>query len=85
LAAGSQTVDAKALAETNGVTITLADQTFNGHLRVASLLEVRGEGATIRVPLDKSATALARLDVCFEKNGLESPETNPFVAPLHKP
>lgn len=85
LAAGSQTIDAKALAETKGVTITLADQTFNSHLRVASLLEVRGEGATIRVPLDKSEAALARLDLCFEKNGLEGPETNPFVAPAHKP
>ena len=85
IAAGSQTIDAKALAETKGVTITLADQTFNSHLRVASLLEVRGEGATIRVPLDKSEAALARLDLCFEKNGLEGPETNPFVAPAHKP
>jgi hypothetical protein len=85
LAAGPQTLNAKALAETKGVTITLADQTFNRHLRVASLLEVRGEGATIRVPLDKSEAALARLDLCFEKNGLEGPVTNPFVAPAHKP
>jgi hypothetical protein len=85
LAAGSQSVEAKALAETKGVTITLADQRFNQKLRVASLLEVRGEGATIRVPLDKSAATLERLDLCFEKNGLAGPETNPFVAPTHKP
>ena len=85
LAAGSQSVEAKALAETKGVTITLADQRFNEKLRVASLLEVRGEGATIRVPLDKSTAALERLDLCFEKNGLAGPETNPFVAPTHKP
>lgn len=85
LAAGSQSVQAKALAETKGVTITLADQPFNEKLRVANLLEVRGEGATIRVPLDKSAAALERLDLCFEKNGLAGPETNPFVAPTHKP
>jgi hypothetical protein len=85
LTAGSQAVEAKALAETKGVTITLADQPLNEHLRVASLLEVRGEGGTIRVPLDKSAAALARLDLCFEKNGLAGPETNPFVAPTHKP
>jgi hypothetical protein len=85
LAAGSQSVEAKALAETKGVTITLADRSFNERLRVANLLEVRGEGATIRVPLDKSAPALARLDLCFEKNGLAGPETNPFVAPTRKP
>ena len=85
LTAGSQSVEAKALAETKGVTITLADPPFNEKLRVANLLEVRGEGATIRVPLDTSAAALARLDLCFEKNGLAGPETNPFVAPTRKP
>lgn len=85
LSAGSQSVEAKALAETKGVTITLADPPFNEKLRVANLLEVRGEGATIRVPLDTSAAALARLDLCFEKNGLAGPETNPFVAPIRKP
>jgi len=74
LAAGSQSVEAKALAETKGVTVTLADRPFNEKLR-----------ATIRVPLDKSAAALARLDLCFEKNGLAGPETNPFVAPNRKP
>jgi hypothetical protein len=85
LAAGSQSVEAKALAETKGVTIMLADQSFNRHLRDANQLEVRGQGATIRVPLDRSAAALARLDLCFEKNGFEGPETNPFVAPGRKP
>jgi hypothetical protein len=87
LAAGSQSVEAKALAETKGVTVTvtLADRPFNERLRISNLLEVRGEGATIRVPLDKSGAALARLDLCFEKNGLAGPETNPFVAPNRKP
>jgi hypothetical protein len=46
LAAGSQSVDAKALAETKGVTVALADRQFNGKLRSANVLEVRGEGAT---------------------------------------
>jgi hypothetical protein len=85
LAAGSQSVEAKALAETRGVTVTLADRPFNERLRISNLLAVRGEGATIRVPLDKSGAALARLDLCFEKNGLAGPETNPFVAPNRKP
>jgi len=85
LDAGSQSVEAKALAETKEVTIPLADKPFNEKLRDANLLEVRGEGATVRVPLDKSGAALARLDLCFEKNSLTGPETNPFVAPLRKP
>jgi len=85
LTAGAQSVDARALAETKGVTIALADKPFNARLRVANVLEVRGEGATLRVPLDKSALALERLETCFEKNVREGPETNPFVAPGRKP
>jgi hypothetical protein len=85
LSAGSRSVEAKALAETKGVTITLTDPAFNRHLRGANQLKVHGAGATIRVPLNKSAAALARLDLCLQKNGLESRETNPFVAPARKP
>ena len=44
LAAGPQSVDAKALAETKGVTIAFADRSFNDNLRKADFLEVRGEG-----------------------------------------
>ena len=69
LAAGSQSVDAKALAETKGVTIAFADRSFNDNLRKSNFLEVRGEGATVRVPLDGSTMALDRLEACFEKNG----------------
>ena len=68
LVAGSQSVQASALAETKDVTIALADRPFNGRLRTASVLEVRGEGATIRVPLDGSAAAFERLEACFNKN-----------------
>jgi hypothetical protein len=85
LAAGSQSVEAKALAESKSVTIALADRPFNEKLRTASVLEVRGEGATLHVPLDKSTAALERLELCFEKNGREGPETNPFVAPNRTP
>lgn len=85
LTAGSQTVDAKALAETKSVTITLPDKRFNERLRTANTLEVRGEGATLRVSLEGSASGLDRLDQCFEKNIRESPETNPFVAPKRRP
>jgi hypothetical protein len=85
LVAGSTSVGAKALAETKGVTIALADRPFNERLRTANVLEVRGEGATIHVPLMGSAAALERLDACFDKNERESTETNPFVAPSRKP
>ena len=85
LAAGSQSVDAKALAETKGVTIAFADRSFNDNLRKADFLEVKGEGSTVRVPLDGSAMALDRLEACFEKNGREGRETNPFVAPNRRP
>jgi hypothetical protein len=85
LLAGSQSIEAQALAETKGVTVALADRQFNGKLRSASVLEVRGEGATLQVPLDASTLALERLEVCFEKNKREGAEINPFVAPRRKP
>jgi hypothetical protein len=85
LAAGAQTVEAKALAEQKAVTIALTDAAFNERLIAANSLEVRGEGATLRVPLDRSAAALERLDLCFTKNSRVSTETNPFVAPSKKP
>jgi hypothetical protein len=85
LVAGSQSVEAKALAETKGVTVALADRPFNGKLRSATVLEVRGDGATLRVPLDGSSAAFDRLEACFEKNSRKGAETNPFVAPDRKP
>jgi hypothetical protein len=85
LVAGPQSVEAKALAETRGVTVALADRAFNGRLRSSSVLEVRGEGSTLRVPLDQSAAALDRLETCFDKNLSSGPEVNPFVAPARRP
>jgi hypothetical protein len=78
-------VQAKALAENKSVTIALADRTLNERMRSADFLEVKGEGATLRVPLDGSMAALGRLDACFEKNSRSGVETNPFVAPSRKP
>ncbi len=85
LTAGGQSVEAKALAEMRVVTVALTNRVFNANLRAANTLQVQGEGATLRVPLYKSALALERLELCFEKNSRESPETNPFVAPHRKP
>jgi invasion protein IalB len=85
LTAGSRSVDAKALAETKSVTIAFADRSFNSNLRTANMLQVRGEGATIQVPLDGSSMALDRLESCFERNSREARESNPFVAPSRRP
>jgi len=76
LFAGSRSVDAKALAETKSVTIALSDTRLNSRLRSVRSLDVRGAGATLRVPLDGSSAAFERLETCF--NGREASESNPF-------
>jgi len=68
----------------DAVKVVLTDAAFNKGLKTADLLEVRAAGATIRVPLDKSAAALSRLESCFETNS-KAVETNPFVKPNPKP
>ena len=83
LIAGSRSVNAQALAEPKSVTIALEDSRLNSNLRLANVFEVRGEGTTLRVPLDRSAAAFERLEACFTKR--ETAETNPFVAPDRKP
>jgi extensin-like protein len=85
LVAGSRSVEAKALAEFKAVTIALGDRALNEGLRAADVLEVRGEGATLRVPLDGSRAALGRLETCFDKSNAAGIDTNPFVAPSRKP
>jgi hypothetical protein len=85
LVTGSQTVEAKALAETKSVTIPITDRPFNAQLRAANVLWVRGEGATVRVPLRGTAAGLQRLEACFNKNERQSTEANPFVAPSRAP
>jgi hypothetical protein len=85
LVAGSRSVEATAQAEPKAVTIALVDRALDERLRTADVLEVRGEGATLRVPLDGSAAAFGRLETCFGKNSREDVESNPFVAPSRKP
>ena len=85
LVAGVRSVEAKALAESKAVTIALVDQALNERLRTADVLEVRGEGAILRVPLDGSTAALGRLETCFDKNSRAGVDTNPFVSPSCKP
>jgi hypothetical protein len=85
LVAGSRLVEATALAEIKTVKIALVDRALNERLRTADVLEVRGEGDTLRVPLEGSTAALGRLEACFDKNSRGGVETNPFVAPSRKP
>ena len=79
-AAGSVVWKADVTATNDTVRVALNDERFNKALRNANRLEVRGAGATLRVPLDKSAAALARLERCYETNK-DASETNPFVTP----
>jgi hypothetical protein len=67
-------------ATSNTVRVVLSDARFNKALRRTGRLEIRGAGATLKIPLDKSAVALARLERCYETNR-NAGETNPFVAP----
>jgi hypothetical protein len=82
LFAGSRSVDAKAWAEKKSVTIALAGTRLNSKLRSVNSFEVRGEGATLRVPMNGSSTAFEQLEACFNRR--EASETNPFVAPGRK-
>jgi hypothetical protein len=85
LAVGSRSYDAKVLAETQTATIGLDDRSLKEALRVGTTLDVQGEGATIRVPLDGSSAAFDRLAACANKNSHSGAEANPFVSPDHKP
>jgi hypothetical protein len=71
LTAGSQSIEAKALAETKGVTITLADQPFNEKLRVANLLEVRGGPTKMKEANAPTCFCRAAIDIRFKgyRNG----------------
>ena len=84
LAAGTSVLKAEVAASGNEVSVPVRDDRFMKSLRLADGLEVRGEGSTIQVALDKSAAGLDRLEACWTKN-LAPTETNPFVAPSRKP
>lgn len=84
LAAGTSVLKAEVEASGNAVSVPVKDDRFLKSLKLADALEVRGEGSTIPVALDRSAAGLERLEVCYAKN-LAPTETNPFVAPSRKP
>ena len=84
LAAGTVTWETKVSATANAVRVGLTEPRFNNGLRLADILEIRGAGSAIRMPLDKSAAAMERLEQCYDRNS-RSTETNPFVAPSRRP
>jgi hypothetical protein len=85
VAVGPRSVETKALAESKAVRIALTDRFLLRSLHTADALEVRGEGATLRVPLDGSSAALARLNACSDNNNRAGAQTNPFVSPSNRP
>jgi hypothetical protein len=80
LVAGSRSVEAKALAQINSVTIPI-DNWLIEVVSTADVLRVMGAGATLTVPLDGSATALAQLGMCLNGSSRVGVDANPFVAP----
>lgn len=84
LAAGASVLKADVAASSNAVSLPINDERFLRSLKQADGLEVKGEGRTIQVALDKSAAGLERLESCYSRNAT-STETNPFVAPSRKP
>jgi hypothetical protein len=81
---GPLSIDAELAAEPSSVSMDIEDKKFEVGLRSAKALNVVAAGATIQVPLDKSADAFDRLAECVEKND-KSVRTNPFVAPARRP
>jgi hypothetical protein len=81
---GPLSFDTEVAAEPSSVLMEIKDKKFEAGLRSASALNIVAAGATIKVPLDKSADALERLDQCVEKND-KAVASNPFVAPARRP
>jgi hypothetical protein len=50
------------------------DRALNEGLRTSDVLEVRGDGETLRVLLDGSAAAFGRLETCFDNNSRDDVE-----------
>jgi hypothetical protein len=84
LVAGSRSVEAKALADTDSVTIPIDDLLIK-LFSTADALRVIGAGRTLTVPLDGSAAALAQLGTCLSGSSRAGVNSNPFVAPATRP
>lgn len=80
LAAGKVIWKTDVAATSDTVRVELTNARFNKAVKNVNRLEIRGAGATLTIPLDKSSAALARLEHCYATNRKAS-ETNPFIAP----
>ncbi len=81
LVAGQAVLEAQASSDgPTGVTIDVSrNEDFARSLARAGTLEIRTPATTLRVPLDRSGAALARLDACFAAES--GTARNPFAAP----
>ena len=77
---GTLSLDAEVAAEPQSVSLDFDNKKLESALRNASTLNIVAAGATIRVPLDKSAVALDALAKCVEEK-TETVATNIFCAP----
>jgi hypothetical protein len=82
IAVGSLNFDAEVAAEPQSVSLGLDDEKLESALRDASTLNIVAAGATIRIPLDKSAVAFDALRQCVDEKG-ETVATNIFCAPAN--
>jgi hypothetical protein len=80
IAVGSLSLDAEVAAEPQSVSLDFDNQKLESALRNASTLSIVAAGATIRVPLDKSAVAFDALEKCVEEQA-ETVAANIFCAP----
>jgi hypothetical protein len=73
--------------ETRGSNLTIYSVTRSmrkSGVRVADILEVREDGATLKVPFDGSALALERPEPCLEKNSPVSSRHRPEPTTAHQ-
>src|SRR5262245_25617252 len=67
MSVGALSFNAEVAAESHSVSTAINDKKFESALRNASTLNIVAAGATIRVPLDKSAAAFDALAQCGEE------------------
>jgi hypothetical protein len=82
IAVGSLNLDAEVKAEPQSVSLDFDNKKLESALRDASTLNIVAAGATIRMPLDKSAVAFDALAKCVEEQA-ETVAANIFCAPAN--
>jgi hypothetical protein len=80
ISVGSLSLDAEVAAEPQSVSLDFDNEKLESALRNANTLNIVAAGATIRVPLDKSAVAFDALAKCVDEQA-ETVAANIFCAP----